>query len=118
MGMESAPSLNRVKMKEQGPDQKRVGEFVIPITRFIEGDKQAIEILRGKVDKKDREALKVAIAQVQTGLGNRYKSTVGRGVGTVESMQEIHAKETKADAGLEEKLIRLEKLKDQLAFAA
>jgi len=108
MSFESFPSIK----KEQGPDKERVREFVVPITDFVEGKREAIEILRtnvkrnskGEIRPEDREALKSAVAQVREGLRKRYEPTV------VESPN--------ARRGLEEKITQLEKIEDQLAFAA
>jgi len=109
MKFESAPVF---KKKEQGPDLKRVGEFVIPITDFIEGKREAIEILRGKVARdtngnirgNDKEALKVAVAQVRENLKKRFEPTV--------------VQFPNAQKGLEERIKQLETIEDQLAFAA
>lgn len=102
MGFESFPSIK----KEQGPDKAMVESFVIPISRFVEGDPQAIEVLRGKTGRKEREALKAAVAQVRQKLNERYKPVVGMNPNSA------------AEAGLSEKVVKLQQLEDQLAFAA
>ena len=105
MNFEAAPK------REQGPDLKRVKEFVVPITEFVEGKPEVIEILRtnirrdsnGRARKEEQAALRSAIAEVRGNLRKRFEPTV------VESPN--------SQKGLNEKIERLEKI-EELAFAA
>ena len=104
MSFESAPVLGR---KEQGPDEKIVNLFTESAKRWVEvSDTNALESLRGKVKKREKAALRVVIANIHTDLDNRYKTKVAKNI-----------KPSNEDKGLEERIIRLQKL-EELAFAA
>jgi len=103
------------KRQEQKVDSERVKTFKIPITEFVEGKREKIDIAdmdvqrdnMGKIRPADREALRVAVAEVRVKLNERYKPVTG--------MKKDSSNEEK---GLADRVERLQNLEDQIAFAA